>query len=195
MRPHSITQLNLFDEAPLPFVLAAHSPRKRITKEMQGALQAHFQAMLVEHGIRVRRWRRSMSGCAYRLRREIEIPKVTSVQTFGVAMHEIRHILQGEELKGYLAEFDAERFAIGEIERFGLSAETYVACAKGYVLSAMVKAHNRRRLAKAKIPLEVREWLGGILAEARFEEWTPTVRVRALWGFNWKLMRIHLVPR
>jgi hypothetical protein len=136
-----------------------------------------------------------MSGCAYRQRRLIEVPRVTSVQTFGVAMHEIRHILQAEEMKGYLAEFDAERFAIGEIERFGLNADMYRATAKGYVLRVMVKAHNSRRLARSKVPQEVREWLGSVLADARFDEWTSKVRVKVVWGFNWRVLRIFLTPR
>lgn len=86
--------------------------------------------MLAQHGIRVRKWRRAMSGCAWAVRyadgrvsRLIESPKPTGPVSASIFLHEVGHhaIGLGVIRPRCLEEYAAWAYSIGQMRRWGVS--------------------------------------------------------------------------
>lgn len=78
--------------------------------------------LLDEHGLSVRRWRSSTTGCAYRDLPQIEGPEPRGRVSFAVIAHEVGHkALHGARSKPrWLEEVEAWEFALGQFERLRL---------------------------------------------------------------------------
>jgi hypothetical protein len=84
--------------------------------------------LLAAHGIRVRKWRTSMSGVAWELHfrdgrrsRLIESPRPKSPMSLAIFLHEVGHHVIGLGVfkPRCLEEYHAWRFALDEMERRG----------------------------------------------------------------------------
>jgi hypothetical protein len=78
--------------------------------------------LLDEHGLRVRRWRGSTTGCAYHAVPEIEGPEPRGRVSFAVLAHEVGHkaLHHGRSKPRWLEEVEAWDFALGQFERLRL---------------------------------------------------------------------------
>jgi hypothetical protein len=94
-----------------------------------GRYQAMTKAMLHRYGVRVRRWRRAMSGVAWEVKysdggvaRLIEAPLPRSPMSAAVFLHEIGHhaIGLGAYRPRCLEEFHAWRFALDAMREHGI---------------------------------------------------------------------------
>lgn len=79
-------------------------------------------ALLDEHGLSVRKWRSSTTGCAYRDYPLIEGPEPRGRVSFAVLAHEVGHkALHGRGSKPrWLEEVEAWEFALAQFQRFRL---------------------------------------------------------------------------
>ena len=79
-------------------------------------------AILDEHGLSVRRWRSSTTGCAYIELPEIEGPEPRGRVSFAVLAHEVGHkaLGHGHSKPRWQEEVEAWEYAIAQFERFGL---------------------------------------------------------------------------
>ncbi len=77
-------------------------------------------AIIDEHGLTVRRWRSSTTGCAYLDRPEIEGPEPRGGVSFAVIAHEVGHKALGHRNSKprWLEEVEAWEFALAQFERF-----------------------------------------------------------------------------
>jgi len=113
---------------------AVQRPRTPHTSVQAGSMQAKYDAMTQEmlrtHGVRVRRWRTSMSGVAWEVRyrdgtvaRLIEAPRPKGPMSAAVFLHEIGHhaIGLGVYRPRCLEEYHAWAFSLSQMETLGLN--------------------------------------------------------------------------
>ena len=90
------------------------------------------RAVRERYGVRVRRWRESMSGCAwcvYRgdggVTRWVEAPRPRTPVSLAVFLHEVGHHVIGFErfARGCEEEFHAWEWAVGEMRRLGVGPD------------------------------------------------------------------------
>lgn len=118
-----------------PPVPPAASPRpRRASRPAPVGMQARYDAMVREmlerHGVRVRKWRTSMSGVAWtvtytngRVARLIEAPRPRGPMSAAVFLHEIGHhaIGLGRYRPRCLEEYHAWAWSLEQMEAYGLN--------------------------------------------------------------------------
>jgi len=129
------TKAPMADHKPKPGISAQVQPKARASNApSEGSMQAKYaavtKAMLQEYGIRVRKWRSSMSGVAWEVTyrdgtvsRLIEAPKPTGPMSAAVFLHEIGHHAIG--FKAFtprcLEEYKAWEWSLNAMETHGLN--------------------------------------------------------------------------
>jgi hypothetical protein len=135
-------RLNLRPQPPAPppprpaRITAQPAPRSRprATRRPESSMQARYDAvvreMLDRYGVRVRKWRTSMSGVAWtvtyadgRVARLIEAPRPRGPMSAAVFLHEIGHhaIGLGAYRPRCLEEYHAWAWALAQMEAHGLN--------------------------------------------------------------------------
>jgi hypothetical protein len=130
--------------APVPRPAKRAAPRKKaprnaaastvVAERAPGAMAEKYDAMMRDlletHGVRVRKWRKGMSGVAWSVRyrdgrvvRLIEAPKPVGPMSAAVFCHEIGHHAIGFDVykPRCLEEYYAWAWALAEMERRGLN--------------------------------------------------------------------------
>jgi len=133
-----VVQLLLFapPEPPGPAPVRAKAPASRRPRAARSVRQAAYDALVVEmrelHGFRVRRWRRSMSGCAWELRyrdgrrqRMLESCYPKSPLSCAIFLHEVGHhaIGLGAVRPRCLEELRAWQWSFAAMEERGLAID------------------------------------------------------------------------
>ncbi len=79
-------------------------------------------SLLDEHGLTVRKWRSSTTGCAYHHTPEIEGPEPRGRVSFSVLAHEVGHkaLHHGRSKPRWQEEVEAWDYALAQFERFRL---------------------------------------------------------------------------
>ncbi|MEZ6317681.1 MAG: hypothetical protein R3B49_02850 [Phycisphaerales bacterium] len=123
--------------------------------------------MLAAHGVRVRKWRTSMSGVAWQVMyrdgtvsKLIESPRPKGPMSAAVFLHEIGHhaIGFGTYSPRCLEEYQAWKWSLEQMELNGLNVTDAVrARMRESIEYAVAKAHRR---GLKRLPLEVAEYLG-----------------------------------
>lgn len=135
---------------------------------MAARYEALTRQMLREHDVRVRKWRSSMSGCAWevyyasgRVSRLIESPKPKGPMSCAIFLHEIGHhaIGFGRYRPRCLEEYHAWRFAIEQMEVHGIKVTDGVRKRMDESLRYAVDKAKRRGLRQ--LPVELERWGGG----------------------------------
>lgn len=133
----------------------------------RAAYELLVRDMLAEHGVRVRRWRTSMSGVAWTVAyrdgtvvRLIESPRPRGPMSAAIFLHEIGHhaIGIGAYKPRCLEEYHAWRFAIREMESRGLNVTEGVRRRMRRSLEYAVRKAERRGLRS--LPAELAEYAG-----------------------------------
>jgi hypothetical protein len=115
--------------APVP-APASRRPARRAGPSMQERYDALVREMKQAHRVRVRRWRRSTSGCAWELRgadgsltRVIEAPYPRGPVSCAIFLHEVGHHAIGFDTyrPRCLEEFHAWRWALDTMRARGLN--------------------------------------------------------------------------
>lgn len=141
--------------------------RRRIrTKSRREVEQERYEAvcreLLASYNIRVRKWRRSMSGMAWyvtyadgTVSRLIESPRPKSPLSMAIFLHEVGHhaIGFGVHKPRCLEEYHAWNFAIAEMERRGLEISDAVRERVSKSLRYAVAKARRRKIRE--IPAEL----------------------------------------
>ncbi len=128
--------------------------------------EKHLNALLKKHKIGVRAWSTTSCGMAWIKKREIKIPVPTNEDRFGVCMHEICHIIDGNGKTRFEEEFWCDAFAREQMELLGFDIEEWDKRTNWHVLAAIAKAVNNGMSIK-KIPAEILKWF----SEVDFSTW------------------------
>lgn len=108
----------------------ASPPRQAVSGSAQQRYEMMTRTMLARYGVRVRKWRTSMSGVAWQLTyrdgtvsRLIEAPRPKGPMSAAVFLHEIGHHAIGFSTYSprCLEEYHAWDYAIGQMEAWGLN--------------------------------------------------------------------------
>jgi len=164
--------LGLRDRKGRPVV--APSRRPSHAKGARSATRERYDAMtrsvLTEHGIRVRKWRSSMSGVAWevhyqdgRVARLIEAPRPRGPMSAAIFLHEVGHhaIGLGAHRPRCLEELRAWEWAIAEMERRHVAVTDRVrARMRESMQYAVYKARKRglKRLPADLAPFAISPW-------------------------------------
>jgi hypothetical protein len=132
-----------------------------------GAMQSKYDAMveaeLARHGVRVRRWRTSMSGIAWQIEyrdgaisRLIEAPRPKGPMSAAVFLHEIGHHAIGFNVykPRCLEEYHAWAYALREMESHGLNITESVLKRRHNSLKYALDKARRRGLKSLPAELE-----------------------------------------
>ena len=131
--------------------------KHRLSSAQTATAQAEIEWLLNYHKIKVKRYRPSSSGCAYLKTAKIEIQEAcaTCPDRFGVALHEIKHIIDGDKGKRYEQEFWCDKYALDALVRLGFPGqEEWIRRMRWHSLSRLAMAVNRG-LPVAKINPDV----------------------------------------
>lgn len=148
--------------APKPKPKARPSSRSG-KSSMLDRYEAVTQEMLARYGVKVRKWRKGMSGVAWLLhyhdgttRRLIEAPRPKGPMSMAVFLHEIGHHAIGFNVykPRCLEEFHAWAFALSEMERQGLNVTDAVRRRMHESLWYAVEKARRRGLRELPPELE-----------------------------------------
>ena len=121
--------------------------------------EQHLQKMLKRYKITVVAYSTTSSGWARWRNDEIKIPKPTNADRFGVCMHEVKHILDGNFSKlRFEQEFDCDMFAREQILQLNMGGvDAWDKRMNWHCLSRIAMAVNRG-LNHSKIPKYIRDW-------------------------------------
>lgn len=128
--------------------------------------EAITREMLEAYGIRVRKWRSSMSGCAYLVRyrdgsesRLIESPRPKGPMSLAVFLHEVGHhaIGVGSVSPRCLEEYHAWRWSLETMEERGFNVTERVRERMDRSLRYAVEKAVRRGLKR--LPAELRPYI------------------------------------
>jgi hypothetical protein len=92
--------------------------------------------------------------------RSVIIPRPTDSWSFLIGLHEIGHISTGERLFSYLAEYNAEKWAIQRAKKiYNIENIDYIEDAKNYVRTHLLDNLAFSSLTINKVKPYVLEWL------------------------------------
>jgi hypothetical protein len=142
-------------------------------RTMQARYEQITRQMLELHGVRVRRWRHSMSGLAWqityqdgRIARLIEAPRPKGPMSAAVFLHEIGHHAIGFNVykPRCLEEYHAWAFALQQMEVLGLNITDAVRRRMHCSLRYAVQKAQRRGIRQLPKELEpyTRPWTAGV---------------------------------
>ena len=144
----------------------ASKPRKARASKKPSAAQLRYDAMtkemLAEYGVRVRKWRTSMSGVAWevhyadgKVSKLIEAPKPKGPMSAAIFLHEIGHhaIGLGAYKPRCLEEYHAWAWSLSTMERLGLNVTDRVRQRMHDSLRYAV--HKARRRGIKSLPVEL----------------------------------------
>jgi hypothetical protein len=119
---------------------------------------------LTEHDVRVHRWGEfnwEETYYAYFDSRRVFIPAPQCKYSMLIALHEVGHIVKGERLYAYLAEYQAEKWAISTgAKKYGIVSKKYESSARDYVYQHLLEDVVFRQLPLTKIKKNVLKWIG-----------------------------------
>ncbi|MCC6228568.1 MAG: hypothetical protein IT432_05005 [Phycisphaerales bacterium] len=142
---------------------AARRPRRETAADRHDRVIAE---MVVRYGVKVRRWRKSMSGVAYEIeyrdgtrKRLIESPRPRSPLSMAIFLHEIGHhaIGLGKYKPRCLEEYHAWMFSLRAMEENGLEVTDKVRTRVKRSLEYAVSKAARRGIKN--LPLELHEYI------------------------------------
>ena len=121
-----------------------------------------MQKMLKQYKIKVIKYRTTSSGRASWEKKEIQIPKPTNADKFGVCMHEIKHIIDGNVGKRFEQEFACDMFAREQMIELNTGGiDEWDKRVNWHCLSRIAMAVNRGLDVK-KIPAHITKWFAEI---------------------------------
>lgn len=93
-----------------------------LTGKQKKKLQVELNKLLKDYKITVRKWSKKNEGLAYIETREVEIPKVKSVVSFMICLHELIHIIYDLDYKRsrLTCEFKVELLTIAWAKKYNL---------------------------------------------------------------------------
>lgn len=109
--------------------------------------QQHLDSLLTEHQITVVKWSSNPCGRAWVSKREVKIPKPTTVENFCVAMHELGHVIENaskSKMPLYRSEFIAENFAMSQAKLLRFDYTHYKERARRYIIMCIAKGYVRK---------------------------------------------------
>lgn len=142
---------------------AARRPKRETAADRYDRVIAE---MVVRYGVKVRRWRKSMSGVAYEIeyrdgtrKRLIESPRPRSPLSMAIFLHEIGHhaIGLGKYKPRCLEEYHAWMFSLRAMEENGLEVTDKVRTRVKRSLEYAVSKAARRGIKN--LPLELHEYI------------------------------------
>lgn len=144
---------------------ARRKPARPNTTTMQDRYDRMTEQMLAAYGVRVRKWRTSMSGIAWEVRyrdgsisRRIESPKPKGPMSAAIFLHEIGHHAIGFSTykPRCLEEYHAWRFAIEQMRAHNLNITEGVH--RRMRLSLKYAVAKARRRGLKQLPAELLEY-------------------------------------
>src|SRR3954469_25553507 len=117
------------------------------------------------YGVRVRRWRGTMSGCAWRgnqrdggVTRWVESPRPKTPVSLAVFLHEVGHHVIGFDRynRGCEEEYHVWAWALGEMRRLGVEPDERTH--RRVEMSMRYAVHLAERRGLAELPAELRRY-------------------------------------
>jgi hypothetical protein len=105
--------------------------------------QSFLDKLYNENKIKIKAISKTSCGRAYWGTREIKVPIPTNEDRFGVCLHEVKHIIDGNKGKRYEQEFRCDVYALDGLKKFGYETTGWKKRMRWHVLSRVAMATNR----------------------------------------------------
>jgi hypothetical protein len=109
----------------------------------QKEAELFLNKLIKQYNIKVTKRTKSSCGRANWNTSEIEIPNPTSIDRFGVCLHEIKHIIDGNKGKRYQQEFWCDLYSLNVLKQFNYDTINWESRMRWHVLSRVAMATNR----------------------------------------------------
>lgn len=123
--------------------------------------EKYINSLLKKYKIKVSSWSRTSCGYAEWKLKRIKIPKPTNIDRFGVCLHEIKHILDGNKGKRFEQEFYCDLYALNIIKELEYDHVQWEERMRWHSLSRIAMATNRG-LNLDKIKPEIKKFFNEI---------------------------------
>lgn len=115
------------------------------------------------HKIRVHKWGKFSEHetyYAYFDSRRVYIPVPKCDFSFLVALHEIGHLVVGNDFYGHIAEYNAEEWALQTAKtKYGIISEEYEESGKNYVYEQLIEDIAYRFFNYSNLNLKIKRWI------------------------------------
>lgn len=119
---------------------------------------------LKENKVRVHRWGEFNEDeiyYAYFDSRRVYIPHPKCTYSMLIALHEIGHLVRGNHKYGYIAEYEAEMWAMNTaLKKYKIKNKKYEMSSKAYVYENLLEDIVFRSLPICKIQKRIIKWIG-----------------------------------
>ncbi len=128
--------------------------------------EEYLNDLLKKYKIKISQRSRSSCGWANWYTNEIKIPFPTDVDRFGVCLHEVKHIIDGDRGKRYQQEFWCDLYALNIIKEFGYDTSDWEKRMRWHVLSRVAMATNRgvklvdKEITNFYSDIDFTKWIG-----------------------------------
>lgn len=123
--------------------------------------EKHLNELLKSNKIKVEKYSVTSCGYANWSTRSIKIPKPTNTDRFCVALHEVKHIIDGNKGKRFEQEFYADKYAMDQAKSLGFDTSDWEKRMKWHSLSRIAMAHNRG-LSLSKVNDEIKSFFSEV---------------------------------
>ena len=103
----------------------------------------YLNDLLKKYKIKISQRSRSSCGWANWHTKEVKIPLPTDIDRFGVCLHEVKHIIDGDGGKRYWQEFQCDLYALNILKEFHYDTSDWEKRMRWHVLSRVAMATNR----------------------------------------------------
>lgn len=110
----------------------------------QKQAETYLNKLIKKYKIKIHT-KRSVSSCGWAnwFDNEIKIPYPTDVDRFGVCLHEVKHIIDGDRGKRYQQEFWCDLWSLNILKEFQYDTDYWERRMRWHVLSSVAMATNR----------------------------------------------------
>ena len=131
-------------------------------KEAEG----YLNELLKKYKIKISQRSKSSCGWANWNTNEVKIPFPTDIDRFGVCLHEVKHIIDGDKGKRYQQEFWCDLYALNILKEFEYDTSEWEKRMRWHVLSRVAMATNRgakvvdKEIADFYSDTDFTKWIG-----------------------------------
>lgn len=151
----------------------------------QKQAETYLNKLIKQHKIKISERSKSSCGWAIWETREIKIPYPSDIDRFGVCLHEVKHIIDGDTGKRYQQEFWCDLYALNILKEFGYDTAYWETRMRWHVLSRVAMATNRgvkvvdKEITHYYKDVDFTKWIGKkvfVGADRKFNNITISIR-------------------
>ena len=151
----------------------------------QKQAETYLNKLIKQYKIKISERSKISCGWAIWETREIKIPYPSDIDRFGVCLHEVKHIIDGDTGKRYQQEFWCDLYALNILKEFGYNTTEWEIRMRWHILSRVAMATHRgvkvvdKEITDYYKDVDFTKWIGKkvyVGADRKFNNITISIR-------------------